>query len=132
MNDDSWLEKKFRRRFRVPYSVFREICLDIDLVLGERAMHDRAGHETVPFSLLVLGSLRVLGSGCAFDAIEELTNVAEETHRIFFHEQLCVWGERVPPIHIKMPCVQNPLGTYLDCMRDWGILDVLVQLIVCM
>ena len=116
MNDDSWLGKKFRRRFRVPYSVFKEICLDIDLVLGERAMHDRAGHETVPVSLLVLGSLRVIGSGCTFDAIEELTNVAEETHRIFFHEQFCNWGERVSPTHIKMPCdaesLRHVLGLY--------------------
>ncbi len=56
------------------------------------------GAQGVPIYLLVLGSLR------AFDAmIEELTCVSEETHRVFFHNQFCMWGAKVAPVHIKMP-----------------------------
>lgn len=62
-----------------------EICRDIERVLGERASVDRAGEETIPIGLLVLAALRVLGSGCTFEAVEELTAVSECTHRKFFH-----------------------------------------------
>ena len=41
--------------------------------------------------------------GCTFDAIQELTCVSEETHRVFFHNQFCMWGVKVAPDHIKMP-----------------------------
>ena len=101
--DDSWLGKKFRRRFRVPFSVFMEICKDFERLNGKRPATDRAGIETVPLELLVLGALRVLGSGCTFEAVEELTCVAEGTHRLFFHNEFCVWGVRASDEHIKMP-----------------------------
>jgi len=42
-DEDSRLGKKFRRRFRVPYSVFLEICRDIERIIGERRAFDRAG-----------------------------------------------------------------------------------------
>ena len=103
-NDDSYRGKKFRRRFRVPYSIFLEICDDLKRT-NKVADHgkDATGAETVCTDLLVLGSLRVMGSGCTFDVVEELTNVHEETHRVFFHEQFCKWGDRVSSTHISMP-----------------------------
>ena len=77
-------EKKCRR-FRVPFSVFKEICS------GIRGYHsipehgyDAKGAETVKLPLLVLGALRILGSCCTFDALEELTAVGQDTHRKFF------------------------------------------------
>ena len=53
--------------------------------------------------LLVLWSLHFIGSECTFDAIEELTNVDEETHQVFFHNKFCAWGERAVEMHIRMP-----------------------------
>jgi hypothetical protein len=47
--------------------------------------YDAKGAECVKVSLLVLGSLRILGSGCTFDCVEELTCVGQDTHRKFFH-----------------------------------------------
>ena len=35
-DEDSRLGKKFRGRFRVPYSVFLEICKDIKCIVGDR------------------------------------------------------------------------------------------------
>ena len=87
---ESRLGKKFQHRFRVPYVVFVEICQDIERVLGERAGVDRAGDKTIPIGLIVLASLRVLGSGCTFEAVEELMAVAECIHQKFFHEQFCM------------------------------------------
>jgi len=115
-HDDSRLGVNFRRRFRVPFPVFSEIFTDIEKVMGKKTAFDRSGAERIKVDLLVLGSLRVVGSGCTFDAIEELTNVAQETHCCFFHEQFCRWGERVSPVHIKMPncpvTARHVLGLY--------------------
>ena len=119
-DDTSWLGKKFRRRFRVPYSVFREICQDINRVMGERRCTDRSGSPTVPVDVLILGSLRVLGSGCTFDAIEELTCVHEETHRLFFHNQFCKWGERVSTDKIRMPSTEEELRHVLGLYERVG------------
>jgi hypothetical protein len=102
-NQDSRRGKKFRRRFRVPYCIFIEICKDIERINGVRRETDRAGDKTIPIGLLVLAALRILGSGCTFEAVEELTAVSEETHRKFFHEQFCRWGEKAAKEHITMP-----------------------------
>ena len=55
------LGKKFRRRFRVPFSVFKEICSGI---WRYHSIHehgyDAKGAETVKLDLMVLGALRIL------------------------------------------------------------------------
>ena len=119
-DEDSRIGKKFRRRFRVPYSVFLEICSDIERVIGERRAFDRAGDETVPIGLLVLASLRILGSGCTFEAVEELTAVSEGTHRKFFHEQFCCWGEKAAEEHICMPATEEDIAHVLRPYEERG------------
>lgn len=54
-------------------------------------------------SLLVLGALRILGSGCTFDAIKELTCVSQDTHRNFFHNTFCTWGQHTAKETIGLP-----------------------------
>ena len=76
--------KLFRRRIRVIYGIFEEICqLIVDegfYVMGKCAnVWPKVGLE-----LLVLASLRLLGSGCTFDLVEEFTNVYVCTIRDFF------------------------------------------------
>lgn len=106
----SVLGRKFLRRFRVPFTVFEEICSDIKRVhhLPDRQT-DAKGAETVCLPLLILGSIRYLASGCTFDALEELTNVDQETHRIFFHQKFCTWGAIVSKEHIRMPDKEEEL-----------------------
>ena len=66
----------FRRRFRIPYALFRRIvtmCHDRDLfpfkgkILdgGERV--DRANRPVIPLELKILGVLRILGRGWCLD-----------------------------------------------------------------
>ena len=98
------LGAKFRKRFRVPFTVFEEICTDLRNVhklLEHR--YDAKGEESIRISLLVLGSLRCIASGCTFDAIEELTCVSQDTHRVFFHKYFCTWGRDAAKDLIKMP-----------------------------
>jgi hypothetical protein len=78
----------FRRRFRVPYPIYEDllnICNNSD-ELGKKQAIDCCGFPSVPISILLLGTLRILGRGITFDGVAELSNVSEEVHRVFFHK----------------------------------------------
>jgi hypothetical protein len=83
----SFMAKKFRERFRLPYPNFLELVVSV----SESEFFDRwCGYkpnnkQSSPIELLVLGSLRYLGRGFTFDDIEENTAVSKEVHRTFFH-----------------------------------------------
>jgi len=107
-NVSTTIGRKFRRRFRVPFSVFLEICSSINATHNlPDEKFDARGQECVKLSLLVLGCLRILGSGCTFDAIEELTCVSQDTHRKFFHKYFCTWGQEAAKDLIKLPHDEN-------------------------
>ena len=85
--------KLFRRRFRVPLPLFVEIvaiCKASDKF--SKKERDCCGNETVPIELMVLAALRLLGRGITFDGVAEVTNVSEETCRLFFHKFCAFWG----------------------------------------
>ena len=80
-------EKKFRRRFRLPYDQYKKL-LDRMLLSGvfdRWNKTDCVGNPSSPLQLLLLGALRYLGRGWTFDDLEESTAINEETHRQFFH-----------------------------------------------
>ena len=121
-DETSNLGKKFRRRFRVPYCIFQEIVSSVKQVNSLPDFKVQAsGAEGVHICLLVLGSLRALGSGCTFDLIEELTCVSEETHRVFFQNEFLKWGERVAPNHIKMPDTQEEVRHVMALYERLGL-----------
>ena len=121
-DEDSYHGKKFRRRFRVPYSMFLDIVQDIKRANGlTDARVDSCNEETVKTNLLVLGSLRIVASGAVFDLVEEATNVSEETHRVFFHTQFCVWGDRVSKEWIKMPTEEEELRKIMYVYEKKGL-----------
>ena len=75
--------KLFRRRFRVPYTFYK------DLVETARPWFptctDAIGRECIPLELKILGVLRILGRGAIFDDVAEATFMSEETMRTFFY-----------------------------------------------
>jgi hypothetical protein len=84
--EDEKLLKAFRRRFRLPYTQYQELC---DLVTSNDLFDRWCGHrknnkKVSPMDLLVLGSLRYLGRGWTFDDCEELTAIDKDVHRCFF------------------------------------------------
>ena len=78
-NEYSKKGKRFRRRFRVPYCIFEEICSSMQEEGYYRGGKCRNGWPKVEVELLVLASLQLLGSGCTYDLAEECTNVAQGT-----------------------------------------------------
>jgi len=86
-------QKKFRRRFRLPFSEYEKLLVDVrahSLFLRWQSL-DATKKQASPIQLLLLGSLRYLGRGWTFDDLEEATAIHEETHRQFFHVFI-EWG----------------------------------------
>ena len=69
--------KLFRRRFRVPFELYRQLlhlCRDGSLKKYFLCReNDAVGRPSVPLELKLLGVLRVLGRASCFDSIAELT-----------------------------------------------------------
>ena len=84
--------KYFRRRFRVPYSLyvaFIKTILDEGWfpkygVNGEGPM-DCTKTRGASLQVKVLSALRVLGRGCVFDEVFDGSGCGEESIRVFFH-----------------------------------------------
>lgn len=89
---DVRFQKKFRRRFRMPYDSYLQLVEDAREYdwFPRWTGKDCTGKESSPLELLILGALRYLGRGFTFDDIEEATAVSEEIHRVFFHKFILI------------------------------------------
>ena len=98
--------KTFRRRFGVTFDLFREFVNTARSwgIFSEKP--DAVGRQPVPLELKVLGALRMVAKGCAFDAIAELSSMGLSTMQQFFHK---FWDKFVslfsllPTRHKKWP-----------------------------
>lgn len=85
--ENNTFQKRFRRRFRLPYAQYLEIvrsCRQSDLF--DRWMSkDATGKSSYPLELLILTALRYLGRGWTFDDLSESTGISEEVIRVFLH-----------------------------------------------
>ena len=66
-------------------------------------------------------AMRCLASGCTFDAIKEMTCVAQETHRKFFHDIFCALGKQASRYHIKMPHDEDSLHHVTSLYEQKGL-----------
>ena len=72
--------KLFRNRFTVPYALFLQLLNLANTWFPQKAL-DVCGREIAPVSLKLLGTLRILGKGCSWDLLYELSGVSAEVHR---------------------------------------------------
>jgi len=86
LEPESSIAKKFRERFRLPYTNFLQLVASV----SKSKLFDRwCGHKSnikqaSPIELLVLRSLQYLGCGWTFDDVEENTAISKEMHRTIF------------------------------------------------
>jgi len=78
---DSWLNRRFRRRFRVPYSMFLEIVEECKVhnVFGMQLRRSK-----IQVEYKVLTRLKILGRDLCADEIDEQLNIAESSVNKFF------------------------------------------------
>ena len=88
----------------MPFSMFLEICSSIKATHNlQDDKRDAKGEEPIKLSLLVLGSLSIMASGCTFDAVEELTCVSQDKHVNIFHDYFCTCGQDAAKEIICLP-----------------------------
>jgi len=95
--------KTFRRRFGVTFDLFREFVNTARSwgIFSEKP--DAVGRQPVPLELKVLGALRMVAKGCAFDAIAELSSMGLSTMQQFFHTFWDKFVAHYKPQYIKYP-----------------------------
>ena len=80
-NPTSRVSKLFRRRFRVPYDLFKNclvpLCLEHDVFRLKQ-------NSLIPLEFRLLIALRILGRGCTADDCNELSDVPESTCNTIF------------------------------------------------
>ena len=75
----SWMARKFRRRFRVPYVLFLLIvkkCKDASIF----------GATKIPYEFRVMVALWILGRGSCADDVNEMSSIGESTCNFIFHQ----------------------------------------------
>jgi hypothetical protein len=159
-DETSYQGQRFRRRFRVPYQIFEDLCIEYAKI-DPRGDMDRYGRPCCALRLLVLGVLRVLGTATTFDVIEEATDISFQTHNAFF-KQFVKWVSTsmfekyihlprnvdevmhvqdyydrlgLPGCTGSVDCVHwawdmCPAGLYSDCKGKEGFPTVVFQVIV--
>ena len=77
--------KLFRNRFTVPYALFAQL-LNLAKTWFPQKELDVCGRELPPVSLKLLGTLRVLGKGCSWNLLYELSGVSADVHRTWSYK----------------------------------------------
>lgn len=104
----------FRLRFRVPIVAFHDLHDHVkqEIARGQcfqRWKHKPLSQPAIPLQLLVLASLRLLGSNATLDQMFEAMFISANTIRAFFIE-FCRWGSEVFfKRHVVAPTTEEEL-----------------------
>jgi hypothetical protein len=102
--------KKFRRRFRIPYPLFKEclvpLCKEHNIFNLKK---ERKG--IIPIELKIMAALRVLGRGSCCDDIAEMSEIGESTANHIFKMFVQGMAKSIFPLFVK-----PPTGPYLEKM----------------
>jgi len=107
-NPRSRTAKKFRRRFRLPYPLFKKL---VEIVDDKNIFHMKYVSK-IPTAARVLACLRILGRDTCGDDVEELSNIRESTAISIFHQFIEGMVKEVYPSFVKTP-LQPGNGAYL-------------------
>ena len=109
------IQKKFRRRFRLPYQSFLEFMEDAraNNWFPWSTRPDATKKDPLPLELLILGAFRYIGRGFTFDDLEEATAISEETHRIFFHDFIAVGSTILFEKYVSTPTTKEELKQHI-------------------
>ena len=94
--------KTFRNRFTVPYQLFEELLIMARNWFSQRIL-DAFGKEVSPIELKLLGTLRVLGKGCSWDLLYELSGVSAEVHRRWTLKFISKFALEMYPVFVHGP-----------------------------
>jgi len=106
LEDGSWNAARFRKRFRVPRSIFDEL-LALTRASGlfpENTPGDGScGPRTHPLELKLMATLYWMGHGVDFFTVEEIANIDQEVIRTWSLQWLKWAAKTLVPKHIRVP-----------------------------
>ena len=106
--------RQFRRRFGLPYSEFAKVVtLAKSWGIVSAKEVDAVGRKAVPLPLKVLGALRVLCKGCAYDAVSELTGMGLSTMAAFFTKFIKRFRDELLAEWVRYPKTFDDAGSLL-------------------
>jgi hypothetical protein len=113
--DDPKFIRKFRRRFRLPYTQFTTFVEEAkkENWFPRWMGKDATGKNASPLELLILGAFRYLGRGFTFDDLEEVTAISEEVHRQFFHKFIEVGSTTLYEKYVTAPQNEKELEEHM-------------------
>ena len=94
--------KLFRNRFTVPYQLFKQLLAHAEEWFPQKK-YDVCGKKTTPIFLKLLGTLRMLGKGCSWDLLYELSGISGEVHRKWTYQFLDKFSKKMYPLHVHGP-----------------------------
>ncbi len=129
IDDESSLDGKyFRRRFRMPFSLFQSL---IGGMLRERWFPkfgpqgegplDAAKNRGASLQVKVLSVLRVLGRGLVFDECQDGSGCGEEAVRVFFHAFVAIFSKRLFQVAVKAPSTIEEVTTTTGIYQKLGM-----------
>ena len=113
---NSFLGKKFRRRFRLPYALFQKVkacCI-------EKGIFKSKHRSPIPIEFKILISLRILGRGNCCDDLNEFSSVGESTCNTIFHTFVKEFVEHFFVDFVSMPSAET-LKQSLDIYAKLGL-----------
>ena len=120
----TWWYLEFRKKFRVPPCLFTELKMETMhderfADTGTPACFKKRGPPRASLDMKMVACLRILATGCQFDAFEEAAGLDKETVRRFFHQWMDHLASTVAPLHIKPPEGEE-LDACMDVYRKLG------------
>ena len=118
----------FRRRFRMPYSLFKSLVAGMLKErwfpkygrLGEGPL-DAAKNRGASLQVKVLSVLRVLGRGLVFDECHDGSGCSEESIRVFFHSFVAIFSQRLFRLSVKAPSTTEEVKTITGIYQELGM-----------
>jgi hypothetical protein len=86
----------------VPYELFKQLLTFAERWFPQRQV-DACGMDTTPIFLKLHSTLRMLGKGCTWDLLYELTGVSAEVHRKWTLVFLAKFSTVLYPIYVHGP-----------------------------
>jgi len=135
---DSFMAKKFRNRFCLPYPSYTDLLHQITSVdwFERWCGHKWNGKKCSQVQLLLLGTLRYLGRGWTFDDLEEQTAISVSVHHKFFHKFIEFGSRTLYSMHVITPVhlaeAQSNMSEYTEvgfpgCVRSSNSTHIITE-----
>ena len=111
--------KLFRLRFTVPYQLFTQLLSFAETWFPQKK-YDVCGRELTPIFLKLLGTLRMLGKGCSWDLLYELSGVSGNVHRKWTYLFIEKFSKEMYPVYVHGPRNNEELNTITSLYAACG------------